>query len=187
MRHHPPAPSSEEEGEKCTKAPSSLEEGEKHIKAPSSLEEGVGGGGRTEHGDRPARQTLLKRAAEMRNNLPEPERRLWMELRSSRLNGAKFRRQAIVGTRIADFFCPAKGLIVEVDGHTHDREADLAKEHVIERETGFRTLRFTNDEVMQNMDGVLERLIAVLGTQADRWPAGGTHHPQPPPSEEEGA
>ena len=177
MRHHPPAPSSKEEGEK-------------KLKAPSSLEEGVGGGGRTEKPLRisaPTRQTQLKRAAKMRKNQPEPERRLWMELRNSRLNGTKFRRQAIVGSRIADFFCPAKGLIVEIDGQTHDPETDLAKDRLIERQAGFRTLRFTNDEIMQNMDGVLERLTAVLGTQADRWPVAGTHHPQTLSSEEEGA
>ncbi|MDZ4306977.1 endonuclease domain-containing protein [Allopontixanthobacter sp.] len=148
------------------------------------------GGGRTEplpKSGKPTRQTLLKRAAEMRLTPPEPERRLWMELRNSRLNGAKFRRQAVIGTRIADFFCPSKGLIVEVDGQTHDRVADLAKDRLIERTTGFQTLRFTNDEIMQNMNGVLERLTAVLETQADRWPGGGAHHPQTPSSEEEGA
>ena len=174
MKHHPPTPSSKEEGEKKEKA-------------PSSLEEGVGGGGRTDRPTKPNRQTLLKRAAEMRKNPPEPERRLWMELRSTRLNGAKFRRQAVIGTRIADFFCPAKGLIIEIDGHTHDQASDRAKDSWTERETGFSTLRFTNDEIMQNMNGVLERLITVLETRSDRWPASGAHHPQTPSSEEEGA
>ena len=81
-RHHPPAPSSKEEGEQTFKAPSSLEEG---------------GGGVT-------RQLLLRRAAAMRRNLPEPERKLWMELRGRRFAGYKFRRQAVIGHRIVDFF-----------------------------------------------------------------------------------
>ncbi len=79
------------------------------LKAPSSSEEGVGGGASQ-------RKTLLRRAAIMRSNLTEPERRLWMALRDKRFKGYKFRRQAIIGDRIMDFFCPAKGLVVELDG-----------------------------------------------------------------------
>ena len=87
QHHHPPTPSSEEEGEP--------------IIAPSSLEEGVGGGG-------PTRKLLLHRAAEMRRNPTEPERRLWMELRDSRFYDYKFRRQVVIGSRIVDFFAPRR-------------------------------------------------------------------------------
>jgi len=149
-------------------------------RAPSSLEEGVGGGG-------VSRETLRQRAAKMRNNPTEPERRLWMELRGSRVAGTKFRRQVVIGYRIAEFFCPVKGLVVEVDGHTHDLECDLAKDKQLEREFGFQTIRFSNDDIIQNMDGVLERLTEGLGSRAARWPEGRAHHPQTPSSEEEGA
>ena len=132
--HHPPAPSSEEEGEFG-------------VKAPSSLEEGVGGGG-------PARTIMLERAAVMRRKLPEPERRLWMELRASRFYGFKFRRQAVIGNRIVDFFCPAKGLVIEIDGVTHDPGIDAVRDRYMVGTTGYRILRFTNNEVMQNLDGV---------------------------------
>ena len=146
-------------------------------KAPSSLEEGVGGGG-------PTRQMLLKRAAEMRNNPTEQEWRLWMQLRGSRFAGHKFRRQALIGHRIVDFFNPAKGLVVEVDGDTHDREADVVRDSRMEASFGFRTIRFTNLEVMREMDGCLTMLRQVLDAQADRWP--GRHHPPAPSSKEEG-
>ncbi|MCJ2185341.1 endonuclease domain-containing protein [Novosphingobium beihaiensis] len=112
---------------------------------------------------------MLQRAAAMRRISSEPERRLWMALRDRRFQGYKFRRQAVIGSRIADFFCPAKGLIVEVDGDTHDREQDLRRDHALEQHLGFRTVRFANLEVMSNMEGVLLALLDALESQPDRW------------------
>ena len=148
--------------------------------APSSSEEGVGGGERH-------RAVMLRRAASMRSIPTEPERRMWNELRGSRLHGCKFRRQAIIGSRIVDFFCPAKGLIVEIDGDTHDREKDLRRDTMLARQFGFRTIRFTNSEVMLNMVGVLTALSNALREAPDRWPGRtARHHPPTPSSEEEG-
>ncbi len=64
------------------------------------------------------RPIMLARAARMRREPTEPERRLWQHLRASQLGGYKFRRQATIGGRIVDFFCPLKGLVVEIDGDT---------------------------------------------------------------------
>ena len=152
-RHHPPAPSSEEEGEPVAR----------RLEAPSSSEEGVGGGGVT-------RKVLLKRAAEMRCNPTEPERRLWMALRNSRFFGYKFRRQTVIGFRIVDLFCPAKGLVIELDGDTHDAERDFHRDRRMLRDFGFRTQRFTNHELMTNPDGVLAVLKLALDAQPARWP-----------------
>ena len=149
-------------------------------KAPSSSEEGVGGGGVSP-------ETLRRRAARMRRDQPEPERRLWKELRGSRLSGFKFRRQVVIGRRIVDFFCPAKGLVIEVDGDTHDPVTDADRDAAMLRDHGFATVRFTNHQVIRNLDGVLEKLKNVLDETADRWPSGPNHHPQTPSSEEEGA
>ncbi len=148
--------------------------------APSSSEEGVGGGG-------PTRELMLERAASMRSNPTEPERRMWMVLRDSRLRGFKFRRQVVMGSRIEDFFCPAKGVIVEVDGETHDRPRDLANDMELERRTGFVTLRFTNTEVMREMDEVVTRLALTLERRPDRWSGVGSTTPQPPPLKRRGA
>ena len=147
-------------------------------KAPSSSEEGVGGGA--------SRTTMLSRAAAMRANPTEPERRLWNALRGSRLGGHKFRRQATVGYRIVDFFCPAKGLIVEVDGDTHDRSSDLVNDATVERKTGFYTVRFTNEEVTGNLEGVLTVLTDTLGKLPDRWDSARSNHPPTPSFEKEG-
>ena len=147
--------------------------------APSSSEEGVGGGG-------PTRKLLLERAAGMRRNLPEPERRMWMQLRDSRFGGNKFRRQAVIGYRIVDFFCPSKGLIVEIDGDTHDAEQDQSRDRLLQRQTGFRVIRFTNHEVMTNLDGVMLCLKMELERQPERWLNRHKHHPPTPSSEEEG-
>lgn len=119
----------------------------------------------------------------MRNNPTEPERRLWMQLRTRHFFGHKFRRQVVVGFRIVDLFCPAKGLVVELDGDTHDLEADLRRDGRTMREYGFRCVRFTNGEVMTNIDGVLTALMLALDGQEDRWPNRREHHPPTPSSE----
>jgi very-short-patch-repair endonuclease len=149
-------------------------------KAPSSSEEGVGGGGVSP-------ETLRARAARMRRDMPEPERRLWNELRGKRLSGLKFRRQVVIGHRIVDFFCPAKGLVIEVDGDTHNPVTDADRDGTMLRDHGFTTVRFTNQQIMRNLDGVLEKVTSVLEETADRWPKSREHHPQTPTSEEEGA
>ena len=142
-------------------------------KAPSSSEEGVGGGGVSP-------ETLRARAARMRRDMPEPERRLWNELRGRRFAGFKFRRQVVIGHRIVDFFCSAKGLVLEVDGDTHDPAVDAELDLAMLRDHGFATVRFANHQIMRNLDGVLEKLTSVLEETADRWPKGGAHHPQTP-------
>ncbi|MBX9663830.1 endonuclease domain-containing protein [Novosphingobium sp.] len=115
------------------------------------------------------RRTLLDRAARMRREPTEPERLLRLELKDRRLGGFKFRRQTTIGNRIVDFFCPEKGLVIEIDGHTHDRERDLSQDAELERRTGFRTVRFTNGDVMHNREGVKLALLAVLQASNDRW------------------
>ena len=114
------------------------------------------------------RATLLARAREMRRNPTEPEKRLWRHLSASQLGGHKFRRQTVIDHYIADFFCPLKRLIVEVDGDTHDAEADFKRDGRL-RNKGYRTVRFGNLDVMGNMDGVLENLLRILEETPDRW------------------
>ena len=114
------------------------------------------------------RATLLARAREMRRNPTEPEKRLWRHLSASQLKGHKFRRQAMIDYYIADFFCPLKKLIVEVDGDTHDVEADFKRDDRL-RSKGYRTVRFSNLDVMGNMEGVLTDLLRKLEETPDRW------------------
>jgi very-short-patch-repair endonuclease len=120
---------------------------------------------------------LIDRASRLRNEPTPFETRLWQRLRSSRL-GYKFRRQHVIGNCIVDFFCPAKALIVEVDGDTHDAAKDAVRD-AVNGHRGYSTIRFTNADVGKNLDGVIERLLAELHTLPDRWP-----HPNPSPEGE---
>ena len=127
---------------------------------------------------------MLARAARMRREPTEPERRLWQSLRASQLGGYKFRRQAAIGGRIVDFFCPMKSLIVEIDGETHAPERDVVRDRAMLASEGFSTLRFSNSDVMTNMDGVLTNLLAQLNALPNRWQAGGGTTPGPSSKEE---
>ena len=111
-------------------------------------------------------QELLSRARAMRREMPEPERRLWHELRARRFAGASFRRQVVIGHAIADFACRRpKMLVVEVDGETHvGRELQDVRRTRVLQQKGYEVIRFTNDEVMRNMNGVLLRIEEVLAT-----------------------
>ena len=112
---------------------------------------------------------LKARARVLRNGATEPERRLWQQLRSSQLGGFKFRRQVAIVPFVADFLCPSKALIVEVDGWTHEPLRDQKRDEVL-RLRGFTTIRFSNTEVMGNIDGVLAAILEQLRALPDRWP-----------------
>ncbi len=104
---------------------------------------------------------MILRARNLRNNLTEAEKYIWYMLRSGNL-GAKFRRQAVIGRYIVDFVCYEKRLIIEVDGGQHaDSMADKERDEWLKRE-GFEVLRFWNNDVLENREGVLEKIIECL-------------------------
>ena len=88
---------------------------------------------------------------------------LWQRLRGSRFHGAKFRRQVPFDRYVADFYCHAAKLVVELDGKQHEWFADYddGRTKVIEN-FGVRVLRFTNDEVRDDLEAVLARIGAEL-------------------------
>ena len=104
-----------------------------------------------------------RHARALRANQTEAETRLWQSLRDRQLAGAKFRRQTPVGPYIADFVCLAAKLIVELDGgqHAENAEADAVRTAWLEGR-GFRVLRFWNNDVLVNTEGVLEEILAAL-------------------------
>src|SRR5438309_9935567 len=105
------------------------------------------------------RQTLVGRARDMRKHLTTAELKLWSKLRGDQLLGLRFRRQHRVGSYIADFFCHAAKLVVEVDGDSHDERADYdAKRTYWISQQGLRVTRFTNDDVLKNLEGVLKAI-----------------------------
>ncbi|MEY4269897.1 MAG: hypothetical protein RLZZ58_1113, partial [Pseudomonadota bacterium] len=107
-------------------------------------------------------QRLIAFARAMRREMTEPEKRLWYQLRAKRFEGTKFRRQQVVGQYIADFYSRSTKLIIEVDGDSHafQQEYDRTREDYF-RKLGYRVIRFTNSDVMKNLEGVL----TLLGSQ----------------------
>ncbi len=110
---------------------------------------------------RDSRLTQFARA--MRKDMSEPETRLWLQLRARRFEGVKFRRQKVVGKFIADFAANDPKLIIEVDGDTHDVDDLRDQERTrLLREQGYTVIRFTNQDIMRNMDGILMQLVEAI-------------------------
>jgi len=110
-------------------------------------------------------ETLKARARAMRSNPTPAEARLWSILRGKRFEGARFTRQAIIGSYIADFAAPSANLVIEIDGDTHagQVEYDAARTMFIERQ-GYRVIRFTNADVIGNIEGVCAVIADALAT-----------------------
>ncbi|MDO8636801.1 MAG: endonuclease domain-containing protein [Dehalococcoidia bacterium] len=107
-----------------------------------------------------------KLARSLRRNQSDAERNLWSTLRNSQIDGVKFRRQQPIGNYIVDFISFDKKLIIEVDGGHHNEEPvkilDEQRTKYLESR-GFRVIRFWNDDVLTNMDGVFLMIKEVLG------------------------
>jgi very-short-patch-repair endonuclease len=100
---------------------------------------------------------LVNLAKSLRKRQTEAETLLWRHLRGKQTNGLKFRRQEPIGQYIVDFVCFERKLIIELDGGQHALQQDQdQKRESWFREQGFRTLRFWNNEVLGNIEGVLE-------------------------------
>ena len=112
------------------------------------------------------------RARGLRRDATEVEERLWRCLRNGRLDGLSFRRQHPAGAYVLDFYCPQLRLSVELDGSQHGEDKNAArdvKRTAWLRSCGVRELRFWNNDVNENLTGVLEAIKAV----ADELRAGG--------------
>jgi very-short-patch-repair endonuclease len=103
---------------------------------------------------------LIKSAKSLRQNSTEAENLLWLYLRAKRLNNLKFKRQQPIGSYIVDFICFEKRLVIEVDGGQHAEQVklDSIRDKWLKVQ-GYKVLRFWNNEVLVNIDGVLETII----------------------------
>jgi len=136
------------------------------IEIPPSPLRGEGRGEGTKSRAKDERDAMLKAfAREMRHAPTDAEQRLWHFLRNRRFAGFKFRRQHPMGNYIVDFICIEAELIVELDGGQHaqppQEEKDRDRTRFLE-ERGFRVLRFWDNEVLTNTEGVLERILEAL-------------------------
>jgi very-short-patch-repair endonuclease len=112
-----------------------------------------------------------KRARELRRNLTPAEKMLWRELRTNKFHGIHFRRQQIIERFIVDFYCHKFALIMEIDGGIHE----IQREHDAERETylknrGLRILRFSNEDVINNLPAVLQKILDACNPSDSPFP-----------------
>jgi very-short-patch-repair endonuclease len=111
--------------------------------------------------------TSVRRAAakKLRANTTPHERIRWGALKELPVDGTHFRRQAPIGPYVVDFFCPAKHLIIELDGGHHNDDENARRDNVrqmwLERE-GYRVVRFWNSEINSDLKAVLERIYVEL-------------------------
>jgi very-short-patch-repair endonuclease len=119
-------------------------------------------------------------ARRLRRNQTNAERTLWFRLRDRRLAGQKFRRQFPIDRFVVDFFCADAHLIIELDGGQHAvrEHADQQRTKVLEA-MGYLVLRFWNNDVLKNINGVLEEISTALNSHRSEPP-----HPNPLPSKE---
>ncbi len=106
------------------------------------------------------RKVLLAR--HFRHEQTNAEKRLWTELRKLRSNGIKYRRQHPIGDYIVDFVCLERKLVIEVDGGQHNLESKITTDKLRTEwlaNEGYRILRFWNNDVLTNIDGVITRII----------------------------
>jgi very-short-patch-repair endonuclease len=118
-----------------------------------------------------------KTARRLRRQQTDAERLLWFRLRDRRLDGWKFRRQFPIDRYVVDFFCADAHLIIELDGGQHAvrTDADAARTKTPQA-MGYLVLRFWNNDVTDNIDGVLEEIMTAAGRSPSEPP-----HPDPLP------
>lgn len=104
---------------------------------------------------------LKQHARQLRTNMTDAERLLWAKVRMKQMKGYQFYRQKPVGEYIVDFYCPKAKLVIEVDGgqHLYDEEIknDRTRDEYM-RNLGLKVLRFSNTNVMNNIEGVVESI-----------------------------
>jgi len=122
----------------------------------------------------PYNKSLLEKSRELRNQLTPPERQFWNALREMpSYKSHPFNRQKPLGEYIVDFYCHEYRLVVEIDGDTHGTEEAQVKD---QRRTdflesqGLRVIRFTNRDVVHNIEGVMESLENLLNEIEEEAP-----------------
>jgi len=104
-------------------------------------------------------EELLQLAKLLRQNMTDAEKTLWKQIRTNKLDGYHFRRQQIIYGFIVDFYCHEAALIIEIDGeiHRNTKEYDYERESIL-RNSGFRIIRFSNDDIENRLSYVLNSI-----------------------------
>jgi very-short-patch-repair endonuclease len=111
---------------------------------------------------------IRMRARELRKTQTKTEEILWRHLRRRQLNGVYFRRQYPIGPFIVDFCCTEHYLIIELDGPSHDDQVEYDEERTEWLEAhNYRVIRFTNEQIRTNLEGVLKTIAACVGVSIE--------------------
>jgi very-short-patch-repair endonuclease len=105
-----------------------------------------------------AKKGTFEKAQELRNNMTEAEKALWMRLKSSQL-GVRFKAQHPIDIFIADFYCHSYKLVVEVDGGIHNEQKDYDEGRTAELERfGIKVIRFSNKEILTDIENIINNI-----------------------------
>jgi len=118
-------------------------------------------------------ERLRGRAKQLRQMMTHAETLLWRHLKADRIDGLGFRRQVPIRNYVADFVCFSRKLVVELDGGTHDFEERQRADHrrdVFFESEGFRVLRFTNEQVLSKLEGVVATIRQAAASVASSSP-----------------
>ena len=109
----------------------------------------------------PYDKSLKNYSRELRKNMTDAEKLVWTMIRNKELKGYQFYRQKIIGNFIVDFYCPKANLVIEIDGGQHysdeAKQKDAARDDFL-KSSGLRVFRFSDREVFENLNGVIERI-----------------------------
>jgi very-short-patch-repair endonuclease len=110
---------------------------------------------------------IITLARNLRHRPTDAEKKLWLVLRSRQFENSKFRRQEPIGQYIVDFVSLDRQLIIEIDGGHHNLPLEIEKDEIRTKrleEKGFRVIRFWNNDVLFNLDGVATRIAETINT-----------------------
>ena len=108
---------------------------------------------------------LKENSRSLRNNMTDAERLLWSKIRNRQIKDHRFIRQKIIGNYIVDFYCPKACLIIELDGGQHYTDNGMQKDEIRDKflvGLGFRILRFSDRDVLKNINGVIDEILKYL-------------------------
>ena len=164
--------------ERVRKSPNPLRQAERNsdVANSSPLAGEEGARPRERVGRRGGRGSLLDLAKRNRRNQTDAERKLWSLLRGTRLGGWKFKRQEQIGDYIVDFVCFGARLIIEADGSQHADSSDDDLRTAWLESQGFRVMRFWNNDILQNAEGVAIAISEALPPLPNPSPARGEGH-----------
>ena len=105
---------------------------------------------------------LIPRKRKLRKELTTTEKIIWRKLRAKQFSSFKFRRQHGIGPYIVDFCAPRKNIVIEIDGDIHALPEQMKKDKERQKEIeslGYQVIRYSNDDVLKNLEGVLDDLL----------------------------